>query len=158
MINNIPSWQSASENYTPVKLAILAPRWLQEALGILLLSEDTFTLVANTQNEDALFLLSSSQMPDIILIDTNRRLNKAVEQITRIKAKIQSANYVMLVDQTSQNRPLTEAGADAVILKGSPPSSILEMIKQVAEKRRIETKGKSKPNTGSLSRKDHPEV
>ena len=58
MVNNVPSWQPASENYTPVKLAILAPRWLQEALGILLLSEDSFMLVANTQNEDVLFSLS----------------------------------------------------------------------------------------------------
>lgn len=153
MVNHIPSWQPASENYTPVKLAILAPRWLQEALGILLLSDDSFTLVANTQNEDMLFSLSLSQMPDIILIDTDRRLKKAVDQITRIKAKIQSANYVMLVDKTSQYSPLIQAGADAVILKGSPPSSILEMIKQVAEKRRNEIKEKNKPHTGSLSRK-----
>ena len=97
-------------------------------------------------------------MPDIIVIDADRRLNKAVEQITRIKAKLHSANYLMLVDQTSQYSPLTEAGADVVILKGSPPSNILEIIKQIAEKRRIEAKEKSKPQTDSLSRKAHPEV
>jgi DNA-binding NarL/FixJ family response regulator len=158
MVNNVPSWQPASENYSPVKIAILAPRWLQEALSILLLSEDSFMLVANTQNEGVLFSLPLSQLPDIIVIDADRRLNKAVEQITRIKTKLHSANYLVLVDQTSQYSPLTEAGADVVILKGSPPSNILETIRQVAEKRRIGTKGKSKSHTGSLSRKTNPEA
>jgi DNA-binding NarL/FixJ family response regulator len=158
MVKNLPSWQPVSENYTPVKIAILAPRWLQEALSILLLSEDSFTLVANTRNEDVLFSLPAPQLPDIIVIDADRRLNKAVEQITRVKKKLNSANYLMLVDQTSQYIPLTEAGADAVILKGSPPSTILEIIRQIAEKRRIEAKGKSSPDSDSLSRKTNPGV
>jgi DNA-binding NarL/FixJ family response regulator len=158
MVKNLPSWQPVSENYTPVKIAILAPRWLQEALSILLLSEDSFTLVANTRNEDVLFSLPAPQLPDIIVIDADRRLNKAVEQITRVKKKLNSANYLMLVDQTSQYIPLTEAGADAVILKGSPPSTILEIIRQIAEKRRIEAKGKSSPDSDFLSRKTNPGV
>jgi DNA-binding NarL/FixJ family response regulator len=153
MVNNVPSWQPVSENYFPVKIAILAPRWLQEALSILLLSEDSFLLVANTRNEDVLFSLPIPQLPDIIVIDADRRLNKAVEQITRVKTKLSSANYLMLVDQTSQYSPLTEAGADALILKGSPPSNILEIIKQVADKRRINAEEKNKPPTDSRPRK-----
>jgi DNA-binding NarL/FixJ family response regulator len=158
MVNNVPEWQPVSENYAPIKIAILAPRWLQEALSILLRSEDSFMLAANTQNEDVLFSLPLSQSPDIIVIDADRRLNKAVEQIARIKTKLDSANYLMLVDQTNQYGPLTEAGADVVILKGSPPSAILEIIKQVAEKRRIEAKGKSTPDTDSLPQKINPKV
>jgi DNA-binding NarL/FixJ family response regulator len=158
MVNNLPSWQPVSENYSPVKIAILAPRWLQEALSILLLSEDSFLLVANTRNEDVLFSLPIPQLPDIIVIDADRRLNKAVEQITRVKTKLNSANYLMLVDQTSQYSPLTEAGADAVILKGSPPSNILEIIRQIAEKRGIEAKEKSDSGTDALPRKINPEV
>ena len=158
MVNNVPSWQSASENYSPVKIAILAPRWLQEALSVLLLSEESFMLVANTRSEDVLFSLPVSQLPDIIVIDADRRLNKAVEQITRVKTKLHLANYLMLVDQTNQYSPLTEAGADAVILKGSPPSNILESIKQVAEIRRIKAEEKSKPPTDSLSRKTDSEA
>jgi hypothetical protein len=50
-------------------------------------------LAANTQNEDVLFSLPLSQSPDIIVIDADRRLNKAVEQIARIKKKLYSANY-----------------------------------------------------------------
>lgn len=145
MINDAPTMQSASANYSPVKIAVLAPRWLQEALSILLLSEDSLMLVTNAQTEDELFAQSLSQIPDIIVIDADFRLNKALEQITRIKTKLQSANCIMLVDQANQDRPLTEAGADAVILKGSPPSYLLEIIKQIAEKRWIEIKGKSKP-------------
>jgi DNA-binding NarL/FixJ family response regulator len=158
MVNNVPSSQRVSENYAAVKIAILAPRWLQEALNILLLSEDSFMLVANTRNEDVLFSLPVPQSPDIIVIDADRRLNKAVEQVTRIKAKLLSANYILLVDQTSQYSPLTEAGADAVILKGSPPSTILEMIKQVAEKRRIQAKEKNKSHIDSLPRKTDSEA
>ena len=115
-------------------------------------------LVANTRNEDVLFSLPVPQSPDIIVIDADRRLNKAVEQVTRIKAKLLSANYILLVDQTSQYNPLIEAGADAVILKGSPPSTILEMIKQVAEKRRIQAKEKNKSHIDSLPRKTDSEA
>jgi DNA-binding NarL/FixJ family response regulator len=158
MVNNLPSWQPVSENYSPVKIAILAPRWLQEALSILLLSEDSFLLVANTRSEDVLFSLPIPQLPDIIVIDADRRLNKAVEQITRVKTKLNSANYLMLVDQTSQYSPLTEAGADALILKGSPPSIILEIIKQVADKRRIKIKEKNKLPTDSPPRKTDSEA
>jgi DNA-binding NarL/FixJ family response regulator len=158
MVNNLPSWQPVSENYSPVKIAILAPRWLQEALSILLLSEDSFLLVANTRSEDVLFSLPIPQLPDIIVIDADRRLNKAVEQITRVKTKIHSASYLMLVDQTNQYSPLTEAGADAMILKGSPPSNILEIIKQVAEKRRIKAEEKSEPPKDSIPQKTDSEA
>ena len=157
MVNDTPSWQSALENNFPIKIAILAPRWLQEALSILLLSEDSFMLVANTRNEGVLFSLPVPQLPDIIVIDADRRLNKAVEQITRVKEKLNSANYLMLVDQTSQYGPLTEAGADSVILKGSPPSNILETIRRIAEKRQIEAQEKSMPHTDSLASKADPE-
>lgn len=158
MINNISSWQPASDNDPPVRIAILAPGWLQEALSILLLSENSFMLAAATQNEEELFSLSLSQAPDIIVIDADRRLNKAVGQITRIKKKLHSATCLILVEQTNQNHPLTEAGADAVILKGSPPSHILELIKQFAEKREIQSGKRGKPNTGSLSQETTPKV
>ena len=102
-------------------------------------------LVANTRNEDVLFSLPVSQLPDIIVVDADRRLNKALEQITRVKEKLNSANYLMLVDQTRQYGPLTESGADSVILKGSPPSNYLETIRRIAEKRRIEAQEKSMP-------------
>jgi len=158
MVDNAPNWQPASETNAPVKIAILAPRWLQEALNILLLSEESFSLVANTRSEEVLFSLPVSQMPDIIIIDADRHLNKAVEQITRIKTKFRSANYLMLVDQANQNNPLTEAGVDEVILKGTPPPIILETIKEVAEKRRIKAEEKSKPPADSLSGKTDSEA
>ena len=142
MVNNVPNWQPASENYAPVKIAILAPRWLQEALSILLLSEESFALVANTRNEEVLFSLPVSQMPDIIIIDADRHLNKAVEQITRIKTKFRSANYLMLVDQTNQNSPLTEAGADVGDIKRLTPTHHPGDHQEVAEKRRIEGRRK----------------
>jgi len=158
MINSDLNLQPVSENYSLVKIAILAPRWLQEALSTLLLSEESFMLVANTRSEDVLFSLPVSQLPDIIVIDADRHLNKAVEQITRVKKILHSANYLMLVDQTNQYSPLTEAGADAMILKGSPPSNILEIIKQIAEKRRIKAEEKSEPPTDSLPRKTDSEA
>jgi DNA-binding NarL/FixJ family response regulator len=158
MDNNVPSLEPASENYSLVKIAILAPRWLQEALSILLLSEDSFMLVASTRNEEVLFSLPASQLPDIIVIDADRRLSKAMEQIIRVKTKLNSTNYLMLVDQTNQYSSLIESGADAVILKGSPPSTILEIIKQIAENRRIKAEEKSKPPIDILPQKTDSEA
>ncbi len=87
-------WQFASANDHPVKIAILAPRWLQDALSVLLSSEDSLMLVATARDVDELVSQLPHLSPDIVIIDADRHLNKAVEQITRIKTKLPFCNLL----------------------------------------------------------------
>ena len=114
----------------PMTIAAVVPVWLQDALAVLLKSEQDVRLVACTATVQTLLLLSLEQAPDLVLLKTDEHDQRATDQVRQIKAIWPASRCLVLVEHNRQGGLLRAAGADEILLTGSPAPQLLASIRQ----------------------------
>ncbi len=117
-----------------ITVAAVVPVWLQDALAVLLKSEQDVKLIACTATVQTLLLLSLDQVPDLTIFQVVEPDEKACDQIRQIKAVWPASRCLVMVEHSSQQGSIRAAGADEVVLRGIPPQKLLTSIRQTARK------------------------
>ena len=116
----------------PITVAAVVPVWLQDALAVLLKSEQDIKLVACTATVQTLLLLSLEQAPALVILEADERDERATDQVRRIKAVWPASRCLVLVEHSRQHSLVRKAGADEVLLKGVLPQQLLTSIHHIA--------------------------
>ena len=114
----------------PITVAAVVPIWLQDALAVLLKSEEEIKLVACTATVQTLLLLALERTPSLVILAADERDEQAANQVRQIKAVWPASRCLVLVEQNRQRSLMRSAGADEVLLKGIPPQQLLTSIHQ----------------------------
>ena len=117
-----------------ITVAAVVLVWLQDALAVLLKSEQDVTLIACTATVQTLLLQSLDQVPDLTILHVAEQDEQAFDQVRQIKAVWPASRCLVLVEYSRQRSPMQAAGADEVVLKGIPPQKLLTSIHQTARK------------------------
>lgn len=120
-----------SQGARPTTIAAIVPVWLQDALAVLLKSDQSVRLVACTATIQTMLLLSLERLPDVVLLDVDERDEQASDQVRQIRAVWPESRCIALVAHGGQRSLVQTAGADEVLLKGTPPKRLLTMIHQL---------------------------
>jgi DNA-binding NarL/FixJ family response regulator len=114
----------------PITVAAVVPVWLQDALAVLLKSEEDIKLVACTATVQTLLLLALERTPSLVILVADERDEQAAHQVRQIKAVWPASRCLVLVEQNRQRSLMRSAGADEVLLKGVLPQQLLTSIHQ----------------------------
>ncbi len=114
-------------------VAIVAPVWLQNALMVLLHAEPDLKLVACTATVQVLLSLDLEQSPDLVILEANEQLERAEEQLRRIKTAWPTSGCVALIEERRQSALIRAAGADEILLKGATPEQLLNAIRRLRQ-------------------------
>jgi hypothetical protein len=119
---------------SPTKVAIVAPVWLQSALSVLLLAIPEVELAACAATVPALQaqagLYAECQVALAILYAASEG-DLASSQVRQIKEAWPGACCLALVDSGRQRPPVLAAGADRVLLKGTPAARLSAAIRNL---------------------------
>jgi DNA-binding NarL/FixJ family response regulator len=111
-------------------IAAVVPVWLQDALAVLLKSEQDVRLVACTATVQTLLLLSLEQAPDLVLLKTDEHDQRATDQVRQIKAVWPASQCLALVEHNGQGGLVRAVGADEVLPSGASAQQLLASIRQ----------------------------
>jgi DNA-binding NarL/FixJ family response regulator len=118
----------------PLTVVAVVPVWLQDALAVLLRSEQDVKLIACTATVQTLLLLSLAQVPDLAILQVVQQDEQACDQIRQIKAIWPASRCLVMVEHRRQRSSMRAVGADEVVLMGIPPQKLLTSIRQTARK------------------------
>jgi DNA-binding NarL/FixJ family response regulator len=107
-----------------ISVAIVAPVWLQNALLVFLHSAPELKLVACTATVQVLLALDLEKIPELIILETDKRRERAQEQIKRLKAAWPASNLLALIAHKSLGALMQAAGADEVLVSGTAPEQL----------------------------------
>jgi hypothetical protein len=105
-------------------VAIVAPVWLQNALLVFLHSAPELKLVACTATVPVLLALDLDQIPELIILETDKRREQAQQQIRRIKAAWPTSKLIALIPHSSLRTLMQVVGADEVLVSGTAPEQL----------------------------------
>jgi DNA-binding NarL/FixJ family response regulator len=113
------------------KVVIIAPAWLEEALSVLIQSVTNLELIASAPAINEALANPLAAEPDLVLINGQRELELACDQVSRAKSTWPSAHIIILADHVRQREDLRAAGADQVLIKGISPQYLFDTLQQV---------------------------
>jgi hypothetical protein len=105
-------------------VAIVAPVWLQSALLVFLHSAPELKLVACTATVQVLLALDLEQIPELIILETDKRREHAQEQIRSIKTAWPTSHIIALIPHSSLRALMHAAGAEEVLVSGTAPEQL----------------------------------
>jgi hypothetical protein len=105
-------------------VAIVAPVWLQNALLVFLHSAPELKLIACTATVQVLLALDLEQIPELIILETDKRREQAQQQIRRIKDAWPTSNIIALIQHLSLRALMQAAGANEVLVSGTAPEQL----------------------------------
>ena len=105
-------------------------RWL---LRELIDPEPDMELVAQAEDGEDAIQKARYYRPDVIMLDMMMPRKNGIEAIVEIRRDNPEARILMLTGSGEDDKvfPAIEAGAQGYVLKGSPPSELLQAIRDV---------------------------
>ena len=109
---------------------ILADHHVQpcEALRILLEEQPEFDIIGETGDAPSLLKLAESQLPDLILIDSELPGTNIENLISKLHTQDPRPTVIVLSSNFEDSRKLLKAGADAFVSKGDQSEWLLEIL------------------------------
>ena len=104
---------------------------IRRALKILLETQPNLDVVGEAINEDELLLQAQAIRPDLVLLDNNvisGQMDKLIPTLHNFECK---PAVIVLSVRTEVEQPALDAGADAFVLKGAPPKTLLIAIEAI---------------------------
>jgi hypothetical protein len=115
----------------PTYVAIVAPVWLQNALLVFLHSAPELKLVACTATVPVLLALDLEQIPELIIIETDRRREQAQQQVKHLKAAWPAIKLIALIPHQGLRALMQVVGADEVLVSGTAPEQLRRAISRL---------------------------
>ena len=128
-----------------VLLAIQDPD-LRLAMELLLHEQPGFSIVGVTSEAQGMLALARVTCPELVLLDWNLPGPPVNQALAEMKSTETPPRFVVLGKRAEDERCALEAGADAFVVKGSPPETLLAALRP--DPNNPETTGKI-PLTGS---------
>lgn len=101
---------------------------LQKALHALLSAVPQVVSIAQTDDVASALQLGAEHPPALVLLNGDLWRDRAPIGLTEIRAQLPDARFLVLADTIAQQRAAENAGADVVLLKGTPASELLATI------------------------------
>jgi DNA-binding NarL/FixJ family response regulator len=137
----------------PTTIAAVVPVWLQDALAVLLKSDQSVRLVACTATIQTMLLLSLGRSPDVVLLDAAEQDEKASSQVRQIKTVWPDSRCIVLVEHGGQQSLMQASGADEVLLKGASSEQLFTVIHRVAQEINVDlTRSKAEDKESNMRR------
>ncbi len=112
-------------------VAIVAPIWLQNALLVYLHSAPELKLVACTATVPILLALDLQQIPDLIILEADKKSENAQNQVKRLKISWPASHIIALIQHSSQAALVQAAGAAEILLSGTAPEELMRAISRL---------------------------
>jgi len=106
---------------------------IRESLEILINGSEDFRCLNTFKNAESAVIHIPREKPDVVLMDINLPGASGIECVRKLKDLIPDLNVLMLTvyDDSKRIFDSLSAGAKGYLLKRTPPSKILEAIKEV---------------------------
>jgi DNA-binding NarL/FixJ family response regulator len=107
---------------------------VREGLKSLLKTEDYLEIIAEAENGIELLELTTANKPDVVLVDISMPKMNGIEVTAEIKKRFSDLGIIILSmhSEPSYIMKSIEAGADSYLLKNVAKTTLVEIIKKVA--------------------------
>lgn len=112
-------------------LIVARPGRLRDTLCALVTTIPRLEIIGQVGDRSAALKLVTEQQPGLILIDSSWPDNEVKAMLEQIKAERPRACCIVLTDNEQQQQVAISAGADEVLLKGSPAMNLLTNIEKL---------------------------
>ena len=110
-----------------VLLAIQDPD-LRLAMELLLHEQPGFSIVGVTSETQGLLALAKVTCPELVLADWSLLGASVIQTLAKMQNDENQPRFVVLDKRVEEERCALEAGADAFVVKGSPPETLLAAL------------------------------
>jgi DNA-binding NarL/FixJ family response regulator len=118
----------------PISTLIAAkPDRLRDGLHLLLSTAPQVCAIEQADDPDSTFQLITERPPGLVVLDTNLDSASVSHVLRRIKEEAPTLPCLVVVANDQPPQPASNAGADAVLLKGFSSSELLALIEQLID-------------------------
>ena len=103
---------------------------LRLATQLLLDEEPGVTIVGTVTDWESLLALLPTTLPDLVLVDSVLYPQPSPKALQEVGLLAPAARVIVLGSSAEQRELSLNAGADAFVLKGDPPSQLLAAVRQ----------------------------
>jgi DNA-binding NarL/FixJ family response regulator len=106
---------------------------IRESLCVLISGSEGFNCISSYKNAESALRNIAREKPDVVLMDINLPGVSGIECVRNLKKLLPGINILMLTvyDDSKRIFDSLAAGANGYLLKRTPPSQLLEAIKEV---------------------------
>lgn len=133
-IHNKCNLQYENTKIMPVTVSIVEDdNDIRESLSVLISGSEGFNCINTYKNAESAIRSIAREKPDVVLMDINLPGASGIECVKKLKEQLPELNILMLTvyDDSKRIFDSLAAGANGYLLKRTPPSQLLEAIKEV---------------------------
>lgn len=112
-------------------LIVARPGRLREALNALLAAVSQLEIVDQADDGFSAMKIVTERRPTLVLLDSTLPDDEVKAMVSQIKAKWPQTRCLVLADTPRQQQIAESTGADAVLLKGYPATSLVANIEKL---------------------------
>jgi DNA-binding NarL/FixJ family response regulator len=103
---------------------------LRLSIELLLSEEPGVTIVGAASETEGLLALIRSSNPDIVILDWDLPGRPVARLLAEARASDSQVRFIVLCPQPEVQEQARQAGADAYVVKGSPPEQLLAVFRK----------------------------
>jgi DNA-binding NarL/FixJ family response regulator len=88
-------------------------------------------ILAETTDPSALRRMGAGMQPDVVLLDASLPEDQVWAALGRIKAERSQTRSIVLVEDSQQQQKAQAAGADVVLIQGTPAGQLIAAIEGI---------------------------
>jgi DNA-binding NarL/FixJ family response regulator len=109
-------------------LIVARPGPLRNGLQALMTTMPQIEILAETTDPSALRRMGAGMQPDVVLLDASLPEDQVWAALGRIKAEWSQTRSIVLVEDSQQQQKAQAAGADVVLIQGTPAGQLIAAI------------------------------
>jgi DNA-binding NarL/FixJ family response regulator len=109
-------------------LIVARPGPLRNGLQALMTTMPQIEILAETTDPSALRRMGAGMQPDVVLLDVSLPEDQVWAALGRIKAEWSQTRSIVLVEDSQQQQKAQAAGADVVLIQGTPAGQLIAAI------------------------------
>jgi DNA-binding NarL/FixJ family response regulator len=112
-------------------LIVARPGPLRNGLQALMTTMPQIEILAETADPSALLRMGAGNQPDVVLLDASLPEDQVWSALGRIKAEQSQTRSIVLVEDSQQQQKAQAAGADVVLIQGTPAGQLIAAIEGI---------------------------
>ena len=109
-------------------LIVARPGPLRNGLQALMTTMPQIEILAETTDPSALRRMGAGMQPDVVLLDASLPEDQVWAALGQIKAERSQTRSIVLVEDSQQQQKAQAAGADVVLIQGTPAGQLIAAI------------------------------